>query len=260
MVRWTNSSQRSCPNSRRFARNRRLNMGRGNGNTCSTVADTPGSRPFAHRASQCTPACARRSTTTRAPRHAYKASPGAPHFAPHSPAPAGHLPLAPASSIPPAIAARASATAASPLQSPPSRASASASSTSGPWSSPSPQTMPDFIGGRRSTSPDFGLSPPRVDRANRWVSDQFPAPISSLASREPLWPTQLIYLAVTRPDSSPPTSIPACARGPTDFGHLRRRPTHRCDPRDLPYVLDHFTGAISPPVSPSALSSAAVTV
>jgi hypothetical protein len=93
-------------------------MGRGNGNTCSTVADTPGSRPFAHRASQCTPARARRSTTARAPHRAYKASPGVPHFAPHSPAPAGHLPLAPASSIPLAIAARASATAANPLQSP----------------------------------------------------------------------------------------------------------------------------------------------
>jgi hypothetical protein len=85
-------------------------MGRGNGNTCSTVADTPGSRPFAHRASQCTPARARRSTTARAPRRAYKAFPGAPHFAPHSPSPASHFPLAPASSIPPAIAARASAT------------------------------------------------------------------------------------------------------------------------------------------------------
>jgi hypothetical protein len=78
-------------------------MGRGNGNTCSTVADTPGSRPFAHRASQCTPAHARRSTTARAPHRAYKAFPSAPHFAPHSPAPAGHFPLAPASLIPPEL-------------------------------------------------------------------------------------------------------------------------------------------------------------
>jgi hypothetical protein len=83
-------------------------MGRGNGNTCSTVADTPGSRPFAHRASQCTPARARRSTTARAPRRVYKAFPGTPHFAPHSLAPASHLSLALASLIPPAIASRAS--------------------------------------------------------------------------------------------------------------------------------------------------------
>jgi hypothetical protein len=88
-------------------------MGRGNGNTCSTVADTSGSRPFAHRASQRTPARARRSTTARAPRRAYKASPGVPHFTPRSPSPASSLSLAPASSIPPATAARASATVAS---------------------------------------------------------------------------------------------------------------------------------------------------
>jgi hypothetical protein len=70
----------------------------------------------------------------------------------------------------------------------------------------------------------------------------------------------LNYLAVTRPVSSPPTSIPACARGPTDSGHLRRCSAHRCDPRDLPFILDHFTGTVSPPVSPSALFFAAATV
>jgi hypothetical protein len=93
-------------------------MGRGNGHTCSTVADTSVSRPFAHRASQCTPPRARRSTAARAPRRAYKASPGAPHFTPRSPSPASPLSLAPASSFPPTIAARASATMASPLQPP----------------------------------------------------------------------------------------------------------------------------------------------
>jgi hypothetical protein len=78
-------------------------MGRGNGHTCSTVADTSGSRPFAHRASQCTAARARRSTAARAPRRAYKASPGAPHFTPRSPSPVSPLSLAPASSIPPEL-------------------------------------------------------------------------------------------------------------------------------------------------------------
>jgi hypothetical protein len=65
---------------------------------------------------------------------------------------------------------------------------------------------------------------------------------------------------VVRPNSSPPTSSPACARGPADSDHPWRRPAHRRDPQDLPYTLDHLTGAVSPPVSPSALSSAAGTV
>jgi hypothetical protein len=54
--------------------------------------------------------------------HAYKAFPGAPHLTPCSPSPARHPSLAPASSFPPAIATRASATVASPLRSLPSRA------------------------------------------------------------------------------------------------------------------------------------------
>jgi hypothetical protein len=35
---------------------------------------------------------------------------------------------------------------------------------------------------------------------------------------------------------------------------------HWRDRHDLPYTLGHFTRAISPPVSPSALSYAAITV
>jgi hypothetical protein len=46
---------------------------------------------------------------------AYKASPGVPHFTPCSPSPTRHPSLAPASAFPPAIAARASSTMASPL-------------------------------------------------------------------------------------------------------------------------------------------------
>jgi hypothetical protein len=93
-------------------------MGRGNGHTCSTVADTSGSRPFAHRTSQCT------SARARGPRppvhHAVpikppQARPTSPRAHLHRPAP---FSLAPASSIPPAITARASATVASPLQPP----------------------------------------------------------------------------------------------------------------------------------------------
>jgi hypothetical protein len=58
---------------------------------------------------------------------AYKAFLGAPHLTPCSPSPARRPSLAPASSYPPAIAARASATVASPLRSLPSRASRSVS-------------------------------------------------------------------------------------------------------------------------------------
>jgi hypothetical protein len=60
---------------------------------------------------------------------AYKVSLGAPHLAPCSPSPARRPSLAPASSLPPAIVTRASATVASPLQSLPSRASRSVSFT-----------------------------------------------------------------------------------------------------------------------------------
>jgi hypothetical protein len=56
---------------------------------------------------------------------AYKASPGAPHLTPCSPSPARCPSLAPASSLPPAIATRASATVANPLRSLPSYASRS---------------------------------------------------------------------------------------------------------------------------------------
>jgi hypothetical protein len=71
---------------------------------------------------------------------------------------------------------------------------------------------------------------------------------------------QVDYLAVVRSEPSPPMNSPACARGPADSDHPRRRPAHRRDRRDLPYILDHLAGAISPPVSPSALSSIAVTI
>ena len=110
----------------------RQNLGRTHGHTCSTLVGTP---ELAQPASALAPAFGqvrRAPLPSVVPARAYKASPGAPHFAPHSSSPAGHFPLAPASLIPPAIAARASATVASPLQPPSSQASASASSASSP--------------------------------------------------------------------------------------------------------------------------------
>jgi hypothetical protein len=110
----------------------RQNLGRTNGHTCLTLVGTPTltqpPRALAPAFSQ----VRRAPLPSAVPARAYKASPGEPHFTPRSPPPARHPSLAPASSFPPASAARASATVASPLQSPPSHASASVSSAIGP--------------------------------------------------------------------------------------------------------------------------------
>jgi hypothetical protein len=186
------------------------------------------------------------------PTCAFKASPGAPHLTTCSPSLARRPSLAPASSLPPAIPAQASATVASPLQSLPSRTCPLVSFAGGPWSFPSARTRQNFTGDPRSSSPDFGRPPARVDRAIQWVILQFLAHTPSLIFGEAHWPIWLTNRALVRPDSSPPTSSPACARGPADSNHPRLRPAHRRDPQDLPYTLDHFTGAVSPLVSPSA--------
>jgi hypothetical protein len=190
----------------------------------------------------------------------YKASPGAPHLTPCSPSPARRPSLAPASSFPPAIATRASATMASPLRSLPSRASRLNSFAKSLWSFPSSRTRQNLTGEPRSSSLDFGRPPARVDRAIRWAVLQFLAHTPSLIPGEAPWPIWLVNCALDRPDSSPPTSSSTCAHGPVDSDHPRRRPAHRRDPQDLPYTLGDLIGAVSPPVSPSALSSAAGTV
>jgi hypothetical protein len=122
------------------------------------------------------------------------------------------------------------------------------------------RTRPCLTRAVGSPSPDFGRPTPRVDRATRYTIVQLLAPTTSLTSREAPRLTGLSYPAVVRPGSSPPPSFPACARGSTNSGHPRRRPAHPHDRRNLPYVVDHFTGAISPPVSPAALFSVAGTV
>jgi hypothetical protein len=105
----------------------RQNLGRTNGHTCSTLVGTPA---FAQppRALAPTFSQVRRTPSPSAVlAHAYKASPGTPHLTLCSPSPARRPSLALASASLPAIAARASATVASPLQSLPSRASRSIS-------------------------------------------------------------------------------------------------------------------------------------
>jgi hypothetical protein len=84
-----------------------------------------------------------------------------------------------------------------------------------------------LTGGAELPSPDFGHPPPRVNRDIWWAIFQFLAPMSSLASSEALWPVQLNYTALDRPESSPPMSSSACARGPTYSDHHRRRSADR---------------------------------
>jgi hypothetical protein len=58
---------------------------------------------------------------------------------------------------------------------------------------------------------------------------------------------------VDRPEHPPPTSSPACARGPTDSGLHRRRDVPRRDRNDFPKPTPHFAGPPSPSVSRAAL-------
>jgi hypothetical protein len=149
---------------------------------------------------------------------------------------------------PPAITAWASATAASSLQPLPSRACHSVSFASSPWSFPSPWTRQTFTGDPRSSSPDFGRPRPHVDRAIRWAILKYLAHTSSLTSGEAPWPVQLNCTALVRPNSSPPTSSPAYARGPTYSDHHRRRSVPRRDRQRPPDLARPLTRATSPPV------------
>jgi hypothetical protein len=106
----------------------RQNMGRTNVHTCSTLVGTPA---FAQPTRTLVPPfgqVCRAPSPSVVPARAYKASPGAPHLTPCSPPPTRRPSLTPASSFPPAIATKASATVASPLQLLQSRASRSVSS------------------------------------------------------------------------------------------------------------------------------------
>jgi hypothetical protein len=109
-------------------------------------------------------------------------------------------------------------------------------------------------------SPDFDRPPANVDRAPRWVILQFLARVDSLASREAPRALGLTYIAVDRPEHSPPTSSPTCARGPADSDHHRRRAVPRCDRKDFSKPTPPFVGPPSPPVSHAALFPPASTV
>jgi hypothetical protein len=161
-------------------------MGRTNVHMCSTLVGTPA---FAQPPHALVPAFSQvrhAPSPLAVPARAYKASPGAPHLTPYSPSPARRPSLTPASSFPPAIATRASATVANPPQLLPSRASRSVSFAISLLSFPSPRTRQNFTGKPRSSSPDFGRPPARVDRAIWRVVLQFLAHTPSLIPGEAL--------------------------------------------------------------------------
>jgi hypothetical protein len=117
-----------------------------------------------------------------------------------------------------------------------------------------------LAGDAGSRSPDFTRPPANVDRAPRWVILRFLARVDSLAPREAPCALELTCIAVVRPEHTPPTSSPACARGPADSGHHRCRAAPRCDRENLPKPTPPFAGPPSPPVSRAALIPFAGTV
>jgi hypothetical protein len=112
----------------------------------------------------------------------------------------------------------------------------------------------------RSRSPDFTRPSTSVDRAPRWAFLQFLARVDSLAPHEASRSLELNYIAVDRPEHPPPTSSPACAGGPADSGHHRRRAVPHRDSKDFPEPTPSFAGPPSLPVSRATLFTSAGTV
>jgi hypothetical protein len=117
-----------------------------------------------------------------------------------------------------------------------------------------------LAGDTRSRSPDFTLPLASIDQAPWWAFLQFLARIYSLAPREASCALGLNCIAVDRPEHPPPTSSPACARGPADSSHHRRRAVPRRDRKDFPEPTPPFAGPPSPPVSRAALFTSTGTV
>jgi hypothetical protein len=117
-----------------------------------------------------------------------------------------------------------------------------------------------LAGDTDSGSPDFTRSSASVEQAPRWAFLQFLALVDSLAPREASHALRLNYIAVDRPEHPPPTSSPACARGPADSGLHRRRVVPWHDRKDFLEPTPSFAGPPSPPVSRATLFTSAGTV
>ena len=117
-----------------------------------------------------------------------------------------------------------------------------------------------FTGEAGPRSPDFNRPPATVDRGTPCTSLRFLARLDSLDLHEAPYALGLNYAAVDRPEHTPPTSSPACSRGPGDSGHPRRQAVPRRDRQTLPEPTLPFAGPPSPPVSRATLFFPAVTV
>ena len=115
-------------------------------------------------------------------------------------------------------------------------------------------------GKAQSRSPEFGTPPAHVDRVSLCAIFQFTARMVSTSPRGAPRAIGLTGIAVVRPEHSPPTSSPACAREPVDSGHHRRRAVPRCDRKNLPEPTSPLARPLSPPVSRAALFPSTVTV
>ena len=117
-----------------------------------------------------------------------------------------------------------------------------------------------FTGEASPWSPDSLRPPASVDRVSHCAIFRFNAHIASASPREAHRAIGLNQIAVIWPAHPPPTKTPACARGPSDSGHPRRRAVHRCDRQSLPKPTPPLAEPLSPPVSRAALFFPAVTV
>jgi hypothetical protein len=117
-----------------------------------------------------------------------------------------------------------------------------------------------FAGEASPRSPELSTPPEYVDRVNHSTILRFLVHTVAASPREAHRALGLNQFAVVWPVHSPPTSTPACARGPGDSGHPRRQVVPRRDRQSLPEPTPPFTGPPSPPVSRATLFFPAVTV
>jgi hypothetical protein len=129
-----------------------------------------------------------------------------------------------------------------------------------PWSLPELEPRTPANGKAQSCSPEFGTAPAHVDRVSLCTIFRFTARIASTSPHETPRAIGLIGSVVVRPEHSPPTSSPACARGPADSGHPRRRAVPCCDRQDLPEPTPPLARPLSPSVSRAAFFTPAGTI
>jgi hypothetical protein len=117
-----------------------------------------------------------------------------------------------------------------------------------------------FAGEASPRSPELSTLPEYVDRVNHLAILRFLVHTVATLHREAHRALGLNQFVVVWPVHSPPTSTPACARGPGDSGHPRRQAVPRRDRQSLPEPKTPFAGPPSPPVSRATLFFPAVTV